>query len=63
VQRFVDWMQGRADPDRLDVQYAIEALAVSIATPRSLEEAREIATHATEHPGREAFHPHWQRTP
>jgi predicted dehydrogenase len=43
LQRFVDCMRGRADPELLDVDRAIEALAMSIATQRSLKQARSIA--------------------
>ncbi len=42
LQRFVDCIRGEADPDFLDVERAIEALAVSIATRRSLEETRSV---------------------
>jgi UDP-N-acetylglucosamine 3-dehydrogenase len=43
LQRFVDCIRGRADPELLDVDRAIEALAMSIATQRSLEQGRSIA--------------------
>lgn len=37
LQRFVDCIQGRADPALLDADQAIEALVLSLATQRSLE--------------------------
>ena len=36
LQRFVDCINGRADPDFLDVERAIEALMLSVATQRAL---------------------------
>lgn len=42
LQRFVDCMVGRADPELLDVERAIEALTISVATQRSIEEGRSI---------------------
>ena len=42
LQRFVDCIRGQADPALLDVERAIEALKLSIATQRSLEGARAI---------------------
>ena len=36
LQRFVDCINGRADPDLLDVERAIEALMLSVATQRAL---------------------------
>jgi UDP-N-acetylglucosamine 3-dehydrogenase len=36
LQRFVDCINGRADPDLLDVERAIEALMLSAATQRAL---------------------------
>lgn len=42
LQRFVDCIAGRADPDLLDVDRAIEALALSTATQRSLAERRPV---------------------
>ena len=36
LQRFVDCINGRADPDLLDVERAIEALMLSVATQRVL---------------------------
>lgn len=42
LQRFVDCVHGRADPELLDVQRAIEALRLSVATQRSIEESRSI---------------------
>ena len=42
LQRFVDCIQGRADPGLLDVERAIEALVLSAATQRSLAESRSI---------------------
>jgi predicted dehydrogenase len=38
LQRFVDCIGGRADPRLLDVERAIEALALSIATRRALDQ-------------------------
>ena len=38
LRRFVDCIQGSADPDLLDVDRAIEALDLSLATQRSLAE-------------------------
>lgn len=37
LQRFVDCIRGRADPELLDVERAIEALTLSIAVQRALE--------------------------
>jgi UDP-N-acetylglucosamine 3-dehydrogenase len=37
LQRFVDCIRGRADPALLDVDRAIEALLLSVATQRSIE--------------------------
>lgn len=37
LQRFVDCIRGRADPEFLDVERAIEALTLSIAVQRALE--------------------------
>jgi UDP-N-acetylglucosamine 3-dehydrogenase len=45
LQRFVDCIRGRGDPELLDVDHAIDALTMSIATQHSLEEARSIAIH------------------
>ena len=42
LRRFVDCIQGRADPALLDVDQAIEALVLSLATQRSLAEQRSI---------------------
>jgi UDP-N-acetylglucosamine 3-dehydrogenase len=42
LARFVDCIAGRADPALLDVERAIEALTLSIATQRSLAESRAI---------------------
>jgi UDP-N-acetylglucosamine 3-dehydrogenase len=42
LRRFVDCIGGRADPELLDAQRAIEALALSDATQRALAEARSI---------------------
>lgn len=42
LQRFVDCIGSRADPELLDVEHAIEALVLSAATQRALEEARSI---------------------
>jgi predicted dehydrogenase len=42
LQRFVDCIRGRADPDLCDADRAIEALVLSIATQRSLEQARSV---------------------
>jgi predicted dehydrogenase len=39
LQRFVDCLRGRADPALLDVDRAIEALRLSIATTRSFTSA------------------------
>jgi len=43
LQRFVDCIRGRADPELLDAERAIEALALSAATQRALDEGRSIA--------------------
>ena len=42
LQRFVDCIRSRADPALLDADRAIEALVLSTATQRSLEEARSV---------------------
>lgn len=42
LARFVDCIAGRADPALLDVERAIEALALSVAAQRSLKESRAI---------------------
>lgn len=42
LKRFVDCIRGGADPALLDAERAIEALMLSIATQRSLEEGRSI---------------------
>ncbi len=42
LARFVDCIAGRADPALLDVDRAIEALTLSIATQRSLAESRTV---------------------
>ena len=42
LQRFVDCMRGRADPSLLDVDRAIEALHLSLATQRALAARRSI---------------------
>ena len=42
LQRFVDCIHGRADPQLLDAERAIEALVLSTATQRSLAEGRAI---------------------
>jgi predicted dehydrogenase len=42
LQRFVDCVLGRADPHLLDAERAVEALVLSIATRRALDEARAI---------------------
>jgi UDP-N-acetylglucosamine 3-dehydrogenase len=42
LQRFVDCIGGRADPELLDAERAIEALVLSAATQRALEEDRTI---------------------
>lgn len=42
LQRFVDCIAGRADPALLDVDRAIEALELSLATQRALTEGRTI---------------------
>ena len=42
LQRFVDCIGGRADPALLDVERAIEALELSLATQRALAEGRVI---------------------
>jgi UDP-N-acetylglucosamine 3-dehydrogenase len=42
LQRFVDCINGRADPEHLDVEQAIEALVLSVATQQSLAESRSI---------------------
>jgi UDP-N-acetylglucosamine 3-dehydrogenase len=47
LQRFVDCVRGRADPALLDVDRAIEALLLSLATQRSLVEGRAIETLTT----------------
>jgi len=39
----VDCINGRADPEHLDVKRAIEALVLSVATQRSLAESRSVA--------------------
>ncbi|HEY6715360.1 MAG TPA: Gfo/Idh/MocA family oxidoreductase [Reyranella sp.] len=43
LQRFVDCISGRADPELLDAERAIEALVLSAATQRALGEGRSIA--------------------
>lgn len=45
LQQFVDCIRGRADPELLDVNRAIDALTMSIATQRSLEQAGSIEIH------------------
>ncbi|HEY1880205.1 MAG TPA: Gfo/Idh/MocA family oxidoreductase [Caulobacteraceae bacterium] len=42
LQRFVDCIAGRAEPELLDVDRAIEALTLSTATQRSLAEGGQI---------------------
>ncbi len=42
LQRFVDCVRGRADPQLLDAERAIEALALSLATQRALAEGGAI---------------------
>ena len=42
LQRFMDCIRGRADPSLFDADRAIEALVLSTATQRSLEEARSV---------------------
>jgi UDP-N-acetylglucosamine 3-dehydrogenase len=42
LQRFIDCIRGRADPRLLDAERAIEALILSIATQRALDETRSI---------------------
>lgn len=42
LQRFVDCIRGHADPALLDVERAIEALVLSVATQRSLAEGRSV---------------------
>ncbi len=42
LQRFVNCIRGRADPELLDAERAIEALVLSIATQRALEEGQSI---------------------
>ena len=46
LQRFVECMHGRADPELLDVERAIEALTLSIATQHSLGERRSVEIHS-----------------
>ena len=48
LQRFVDCIRGLADPELLDVDRAIEALMLSIATQRSLQEESSIETHVVQ---------------
>jgi len=43
LQRFVSCIRGGGDPELLDVERAIEALRMSIATQRSLAEHRAVA--------------------
>ncbi len=43
LKGFVDCIRGTADPDLLDVERAIEALAVSLATQRALAEGQSVA--------------------
>jgi len=43
LRRFIDCVRGRADTDLLDADRAIEALLLSLATQRSLSEARTVA--------------------
>jgi predicted dehydrogenase len=42
LQRFVDCIRGQADPGLLDAERAIEALRLSVATQRALDEGRAI---------------------
>jgi UDP-N-acetylglucosamine 3-dehydrogenase len=42
LQRFVNCIRGRADPELLDAERAIEALVLSIATQRALEDGQSI---------------------
>ena len=42
LQRFVDCIRGQGDPELLDAERAIEALRMSVATQRSIEELRAI---------------------
>jgi predicted dehydrogenase len=42
LQRFVDCIRGRADPRLLDAERAVEALILSTATQRALDEVRSI---------------------
>jgi UDP-N-acetylglucosamine 3-dehydrogenase len=42
LQRFVDCIKGRADPGLLDVERAIEALTLSLATQRALAQTRSV---------------------
>jgi UDP-N-acetylglucosamine 3-dehydrogenase len=42
LQGFVDCIRGRADPQLLDAERAIEALTLSLATQRALSEGRSI---------------------
>jgi UDP-N-acetylglucosamine 3-dehydrogenase len=46
LQRFVDCIRGEADPELLDVDRAIDALTMSVATQHSLEQARSMAIRA-----------------
>jgi UDP-N-acetylglucosamine 3-dehydrogenase len=46
LQRFVDCITGRADPALLDVERAIEALELSLATQRALAEGGAIGIEA-----------------
>jgi len=52
LQRFVDCIAGRADPELLDVRHAIEALVLSTATQRSLAERRPVDIDQTTRPWR-----------
>jgi predicted dehydrogenase len=42
LQRFVNCIRGLADPELLDAERAIEALVLSIATQRALEDGQSI---------------------
>ena len=49
LKGFVDCIRGTADPDVLDVERAIEALALSLAARRALAEGQSVAVQVESH--------------
>ena len=46
LQRFVDCIEGHADPELLDADRTIEALELSLATQRALDASGMVAINA-----------------